>query len=104
MLEAQKNDEKIVAMVNRNRVGKEIEFTVKEKGLLYYRDRIYVPNDDELKKFILEEAHSGYFSIHPGSTKMYQDLKTSYWWSRMKRDVSESEGKTSSPFGIIAAY
>ena len=40
-------------------------------------------------KAILEEAHSGSFAIHPGSTKMYQDLKMSFWWSEMKRDVSE---------------
>ena len=56
---------------------------------MHYRDRVCVPNDDELKKSILEEAHSGYFAMHPGSTKMYQDLRTSYWWSGMKRDVSE---------------
>ena len=49
----------------------------------------FVPNDDELKKSILEEAHSGSFSMHPGSTKMYQDLKTSYSWSGRKVDVSE---------------
>ena len=52
--------------------------------------------------------------MHPGSMKMYQDLKTSYWWSGMKRDVlkfvtkcigvSESESGTSSSFGIVAAY
>ena len=60
-----------------------------EDGSLYYRDRVYVPNDDELKKFILEEAHSGSFVMHPSSTKMYKDLKTSYWWSRMKRYVSK---------------
>ena len=35
------------------------------------------------------EAHSEYFSIHPGSTKMYQYLKMSFWWSGMKRDISE---------------
>ena len=35
------------------------------------------------------EAHSEYFSIHPGSTKMYKDLKMSFWWSGMKRDISE---------------
>ena len=35
------------------------------------------------------EAHSGSFAIHPGNTKMYQDLKTSFWWSGMKRDISE---------------
>ena len=89
VLEAQKNDEKISAIVNQNRVGKETEFTTKVDGFLYYRDWVCVPNDDELKKFILKEAHIGSFSMHPGSTKMYQDLKTSYWWSGMKRDVSE---------------
>ena len=44
VLEAQKNDEKIAAIVNQNRVGKEIEFTVKEDGFLYYRDRVCVLN------------------------------------------------------------
>ena len=69
-------------------MGKEIKFTTKKDGFLNYRDRVCLPNDDELKKSTLEEAHNGSFSIHPSSTKMYQDLKTSYWWSGMKRDVS----------------
>ena len=89
VLEAQKNDKKIVAIVNQNRVGKETEFTMKDDGFLYYEDRVCVPNDDELNKSILEEAHSRSFAMHPGSRKVYQDLKTSYWWSGMKRDVSE---------------
>ena len=89
VLEAQNNDEKIAAIVNQNRVGKETEFTAKDDGFLYYKDQVCVPNDDELKKSILKEAHSGSFAMHPGSTKMYQDLKTSYWWFKMKRDVLE---------------
>ena len=89
VLEAQKNDEKIAAIVNQNRMGKETEFTMKEDEFLYYGDRVCVPNDDELKKSILKEAHSGSFAMHPDSTKMYHDLKTSYWWSGMKRDVLE---------------
>ena len=60
-----------------------------ENGVLYYKDRVCVPDDDELIKAILEEAHSGSFAIHPGSTKMYQYLKMSFRWSGMKRDVSE---------------
>ena len=80
---------KISTIVSWNREGKETEFSVNEDGSLYYRDRVCVPNDDKLKKSILEEAHSGSFSMHPHSTKMYKDLKTSYWWSEMKRDVSE---------------
>ena len=62
---------------------------MKEDGSLYYKDRVCVPNDSELKKAILEEVHSGSFAMHLGSIKMYQDLKVSYWWSGMKRDVSE---------------
>ena len=89
MLKVQNHDEKIAAIVNQNRVGKETKFTTKDDGFLYYRDRVSVPNDDELKKSFLEEAHSGSFSMHRGSTKMFQDLKTSYWWSRIKRDVLE---------------
>ena len=50
---------------------KETEFSVHENGFLYYKDRVCVPNDSELKKSILEEAHSGSFDIHPGSMKMY---------------------------------
>ena len=60
-----------------------------EDGFLYYIDRVCVSNDEGLKKSILEVAHSGYFAMHPDSTKMYQDLKTSYWWSVMNKDVSE---------------
>ena len=67
----------------------EIEFTVNEDGVLYYKDRVCVPDDNDLRKAILEEAHSGSFSIHSGSTKMYQDLKMSLWWFGMKRDISE---------------
>ena len=63
VLEAQKNDEKIPSIVSQNREGKEIEFSVNEDGSLYYRDRVCVPNDDELKKSILEEAHSESFAI-----------------------------------------
>ena len=78
MKEAQKSDEKISAIVSHNRMRKETEFLVNEDGFLYYIDRVCVPNDSELKKSILEKAHSGSFAIHPGSTKMYQNLKTSY--------------------------
>ena len=54
VLEAQKNDEKISAIVNQSREKKETEFTVNEDGFVYYRGSVCVPNDDELKKSILE--------------------------------------------------
>ena len=89
VLEAQKNDEKISAIIKQIGNGKETEFTVNENGVLDYKDRVCVPDDNDLRRAILEEAHSGSFAIHAGSTKMYQDLKMSFRWSGMKRDVSE---------------
>jgi hypothetical protein len=43
-----------------------------------------VPVDPEIKKTISDEARMSKFSIHPGGTKMYQDLKQNFWWSNMK--------------------
>jgi hypothetical protein len=48
-----------------------------------------VPRDQDLKKEILEEAHLSKFTIHPGSTKMYQDLRENLWWSNMKGKIAE---------------
>ena len=46
-----------------------------------------VPKDHELRNQILDEAHSSKLSIHPGSSKMYQDLKTRFWWTKMKKEI-----------------
>ena len=48
-----------------------------------------VPWDFELRKQILDEAHLSRLSIHPGSNKMYQDLKQKFWWTRMKREIAK---------------
>ena len=47
-----------------------------------------VPKDRELRNQILDEAHSSKLSIHPGSSKMYQDLKTHSWWTKMKKEIA----------------
>ena len=77
VLEAQKRDENIYALVSQIENDKETEFTVNENGVLYFKDRVSVPDGNDLRKAILEEAHNGSFA-------MYQDLKMSFWWSRMK--------------------
>jgi hypothetical protein len=48
-----------------------------------------VPNIKELKDKILCEAHESTYSNYPGGNKMYHDLKATYWWYSMKRDVAE---------------
>jgi hypothetical protein len=58
------------------------------KGILWFGSRLVVPKNEDLKKRILDEAHLSKFSMHPGSTKMYHDLKPLYWWTRMKRKIA----------------
>jgi hypothetical protein len=59
-------------------------FRKDSKGILWFGDRLVVPKDPELRKKILDEAHLSKFSMHPGSNKMYHDLRSLYWWTRMK--------------------
>ncbi|GAU44000.1 hypothetical protein TSUD_91790 [Trifolium subterraneum] len=72
----------------QRRIGKP-EFTVADDGVIQFENRICVPNDADLKRLILEEAHKSGFSIHLGSTKMYHDLKKNYWWPNMKTEIAE---------------
>jgi hypothetical protein len=51
--------------------------------------RLVIHVDQEIKKTIFDEAHLSKFSIHPGSTKMYQDLREKFWWSNMKVDIAK---------------
>jgi hypothetical protein len=64
-------------------------FSEDSRGTLWLGKRICVPNLKHLKELILRGAHYSAYSIHPGSTKMYKDLKTHYWWYGMKRDIAE---------------
>lgn len=52
-----------------------LEFRLDDDGALWFGQRLYVPNVVELKKEIMRKGHSYTFSAHPGSTKMYRDLK-----------------------------
>ena len=64
-------------------------FHVDHKGILWFDDLLVIPKNQELRKQILDEAHLSNFSIHPGSTKMYQDLRQNFWWTRMKREIAK---------------
>ena len=50
------------------------DLSVDEDGIIWYIKRLWVPDEDGLRKEILKEAHSSAYSVHPGSTKIYQDL------------------------------
>jgi len=63
-------------------------FQVNENGILWFKDRLVVPKDRELRNQILSEAHSSKLSIHPSSSKMYQDLNPLFWWTKMKKEIA----------------
>ncbi|KAJ8769662.1 hypothetical protein K2173_005265 [Erythroxylum novogranatense] len=83
---AQRADDKLQQLIVTTQEGKQTDFSVQGDGELYYKDRLCVPVNEELKKKILFEAHNTVFTMHPVGNKMYQDLKQYYWWSGMKRD------------------
>ena len=72
---------------------KNAEFSLSPDGILHFRGRLCIPDDPELKEQILSEAHSTPYSVHPGATKMYKDLKEQFWWSGMKKEVAEFVAK-----------
>lgn len=69
--------------------GKAKCFTDDAQGTLWFGNHLVVPFDCNLRELILKEAHDTQFSIHPGSTKMYQDLEKRLWWSQMKRQIAQ---------------
>ncbi|GJR97578.1 pol protein [Tanacetum coccineum] len=86
--EAQRDDGELWAIVQNVEDGKHTEFSVDDDGVVWFEDRLCVPNDQALREKVMMEAHSSLFTIHPGSTKMYRDLKQYFWWNGMKQDVA----------------
>ncbi|XP_061993237.1 uncharacterized protein LOC133711082, partial [Rosa rugosa] len=69
------------------------EWATRADGGLRFRGRLYVPSVDNLKEEVMREAHRSRYTIHPGGTKMYMDLRRQFWWYGMKRDVAEHVSK-----------
>ena len=76
--EAQKGNASIDGIKRRIDTDKVPGFT-EDEGVLWYKGRLCVPAYSNLKEVILKEAHDTLYSIHPGGTKMYQDLKEQFW-------------------------
>jgi hypothetical protein len=85
----QLEDEKVQDIKRNIKEEKSPGFSEDDEGVLWYKGRIYVPNVKELKDKVLHKAHESAYSIHPGGNKMYHDLKATYWWYGMRRDIAE---------------
>ncbi|GJV03183.1 putative reverse transcriptase domain-containing protein [Tanacetum coccineum] len=57
-------------------------------GTLCFNGRSWLPCYGDLRSVVMHESHKSKYSIHPGSDKMYQDMKKLYWWPNMKADIA----------------
>ena len=86
---AQSNDPQLQKIRDLINLGSQSEFCIHEDGSLRFGNQLCVPNDLDLKVEILKEAHNTSYTIHPGGTKMYRDLKETFWWNNMKREIAQ---------------
>ena len=64
--------------------GKKKGFQIAEDGMLRINGRIYVLDNEDIRHELLEEAYTMPYSVHPRTTKIYQDLKEHFWWLGIK--------------------
>ena len=84
---AQRRDPQLQKILFEVQRGQSRDFVIDSEGTLRLGTRLCVLDVDELRKEIMEEAYFSTYSIHPDSTKIYHDLKSTYWWNGMKRDI-----------------
>ncbi|GJU07648.1 hypothetical protein Tco_1124078 [Tanacetum coccineum] len=73
-------------------------------GTLCLKNRSWIPLFGDLRALIMHESHKSKYSIHPGSDKMYQDLKKLYWWPNMKAEIATYVRKCMTCAKVKAEY
>jgi len=86
---AQADCPEISVLRERMAQGRAGEMSEREDRMLTFQDRIVVPSTQDLRQMVMREAHTTPYSVHPGTNKMYQDLRRSYWWPRMRADITD---------------
>ncbi|GKE30011.1 putative reverse transcriptase domain-containing protein [Tanacetum coccineum] len=89
-IEAQKpeniKNEDVGGMIRKDIPKEKLE--PRADGTLCLNGRSWLPRYGDLRTVIMHESHKSKYSIHPGSDKMYQDMKKLYWWPNMKADIA----------------
>nr|GEU96517.1 retrotransposon protein, putative, Ty3-gypsy subclass [Tanacetum cinerariifolium] len=78
---------KYVRKENLGRLIKPI-FEFRPDGTRCFGNHVWLPRFSGLRNLVMHESHKSNYSIHPGSDKMYQDLKPLYWWPNIKVDIA----------------
>ncbi|GKV11106.1 hypothetical protein SLEP1_g22390 [Rubroshorea leprosula] len=86
----QQKDPLLQKMKEKVRVGEPHmqKFRISDYETLWFGDKLCVPRDHALRREIMGDAHYTSYTIHPGSTKMYRDLRSTFWWQNMKREIA----------------
>ncbi|GJW63298.1 putative reverse transcriptase domain-containing protein [Tanacetum coccineum] len=93
ILEAQNEALKEENVKNENLRGMDKSFAIHPDGTRCIKNQSWIPLFGGLIDLIMHESHKSKYSIHPGSDKMYHDLKKLYWWPNMKAIIAEYAGK-----------
>ncbi|GKB88178.1 putative reverse transcriptase domain-containing protein [Tanacetum coccineum] len=88
ILEAQNEALKEENVKNENLRGMDKSFEIRPDGTRCIKNRSWLPLFGSLRDLIMHESHKSKYSIHPGSDKMYHDLKKLYWWPNMKAIIA----------------
>jgi len=88
IIEGQKTNDGIFHIKQKMKEQETKHFRLDENVVLWFKDWLVVRKDRKLREQILTEAHSSKLFIHPGSSKMYQDLKLRFWWTKMKEEIA----------------
>ena len=90
VIESEGQDAEIVSIKDRVQSSTGDEgWTIYVDGSLRYKRWVVVPQLTDLRDEIFKAFHYSRFVVHPGGTKMYQDLRRQYYWSGMKRHVGD---------------
>ncbi|GJR84334.1 putative reverse transcriptase domain-containing protein [Tanacetum coccineum] len=104
ILEAQTEAIKEENIKAENLQGMDKAFEVRLDGTRCIKNRSWLPLFGNLRGLIMHESYKSKYSIHPGSDKMYQDLKKLYWWPNMKAIIAEYVGKCLTCSRVKAEY
>ncbi|GJT73314.1 putative reverse transcriptase domain-containing protein [Tanacetum coccineum] len=93
ILSAQSEARKEENFINEDLHGMINKLEPRADGTLCLNNRSWIPRFGDLRALIMHESHKSKYSIHPGSDKMYQDLKKLYWWPNMKSKIATYASK-----------
>ena len=92
-LASQITEAQLEALIPRNVTkealrGMDKNLTIKDDGAYYFMNRIWTLNFGGFRDLVLNDAHKTKYFVHPGSDKIYLDLKQHYWWLNMKAEFA----------------